>query len=120
MTGRWKGVIISESLEEPSLLNGFDVYKACISKRDQPIDDRGHSGRWHMYWVRSTDKKIEALSSQITDRWYAHFWKGQRLVAVFRGKKFEFKSRDKLTWKEAVEYGKSVGIPEEQLDFPTN
>src|SRR3989441_11498710 len=44
----------------------------------------------------------------------------KKLVAVFRGKKFEFKSRDKSTWNEAVEYGKSVGIPEEQLDFPTN
>ena len=121
MTGRWKGVIISEGLEEPSLLNGFDVYRARISKRDQPIDDRGHKERWHLYWVRATDKQIEALSSQIKDGWYAHFWKDKKkLVAVFRGKKFEFKSRDKSTWNEAVEYGKSVGIPEEQLDFPTN
>ena len=73
MTGRWKGVIISEGLEEPSLLNGFDVYRARISKRDQPIDDRGHKERWHLYWVRATDKQIEALSSQIKDGWYAHF-----------------------------------------------
>ena len=97
MTGRWKGVIISEGLEEPSLLNGFDVYRARISKRDQPIDDRGHKERWHLYWVRATDKQIEALSSQIKDGWYAHFQKDKKLVAVFRGKKFEFKSRDKST-----------------------
>ncbi len=120
MTGKWKGVIISESLEEPSLLNEFDVYKARISKRDQPIDDQGHNGRWHLYWLHTTDKQIEALSSQIKDGWYAHFWKDQRLVAVFHDKKFEFNSGDKSTWKEAVEYGKSVGIPQEQLDFPTN
>ncbi len=70
--------------------------------------------------VHATDKQIGALSSQVKRGWYAHFWKDQRLVVVFRGEKFEFKSRDKSTWKEAVEYGKSVGIPEEQLDFPTN
>jgi len=78
MTGRWKGVIISEGLEEPSLLNGFDVYRARISKNDQPIDDRGHKERWHLYWVRATDKQIEALSSQIKDGWYAHFWKDKK------------------------------------------
>jgi hypothetical protein len=96
MNSKWKGIVISESLEEPSLLNEFDVYKARISRRDELIDDNG------------------------TKRgWYGHFWKGQKLLAVFQKKKFEFQAKDKSTWKEVVEYGKSIGIPEEQLDFPT-
>jgi len=74
----------------------------------------------HLYWVSATDKQIETLTSQIRSGWYAHFWKGRKLLVVFRGKKFALESRDKSTWKEAVEYGKSVGIPEEQLDFPTD
>src|SRR3989442_3275429 len=59
MTGQWKDVIISESLEEPSLLNGFDVYGTRISKRDQSIDDRGHKERWHLYWCTQQTSKSE-------------------------------------------------------------
>ncbi len=119
MNGKWKGIIISESLEEPSMLNEFDVYKARISKRDELIDDEGTRGRWHIYWVYATDKQIETLSNQIKKGWYAHFWKDQKLLAAFRNKKFEFRAKDKSTWREAVEYGKCLEIPEEQLDFPT-
>ena len=119
MSGEWKGVIISESLVEPSLINEFDVYKVRISKRDELVDEKGGKGRWHLYWVRATDRQIKSVSRQIKRGWYAHFWKSQELIAVFRRKKFEFVAKDKSTWKKAIEYGKSVGIPEEQLDFPT-
>jgi hypothetical protein len=118
MDSKWKGVIISESLEEPSLLNEFDVCKARISKQDELINDDGTRGRWHLYWVYATEKQIDSLSDQIKKGWYAHFWKGEKLIAVFRGKKFDLQANDKSTWKETVEYGKSIGIPEEQLDFP--
>jgi len=116
----WKGIIIAEGLEEPSVINEFDVYKARISKQDEFIDGQGNRERWHLYWVRATDKQVETLTSRIRNGWYAHFWKGRKLLVVFRGKKFGLQAKDKSTWKEAVEYGKSVGIPEEQLDFPTN
>jgi len=37
---KWKGVIISESLEDPSLINEFEVWKAEISKqgKDEELD----------------------------------------------------------------------------------
>jgi len=37
----WKGIIIAEGLEEPSVINEFDVYKARISKQDEFIDGPG-------------------------------------------------------------------------------
>lgn len=37
---------------------------------------------------------------------------------IFKNKIFEIKFSDKSTWNEAVAYGKSIGIPDEQLDFP--
>src|SRR6266704_2190264 len=116
----WKGIIIAEGLEEPSVINEFDVYRARISKQDELIDDQGNKERWHLYWVRATDKQVETLTSRIRNGWYAHFWKGRKRLVVVRGKKGGLQAKEKSTWKEAVEYGKSVGIPEEQLDFPTN
>jgi len=51
--------------------------------------------------------------------WYAHFWvPGDDTVAVvFKNKMFQIKHSDKQTWKEAIIHGKTLGIPEEQLDF---
>lgn len=46
-----------------------------------------------------------------------HFWNGNQVIAVFPGKVYKFQHSNKSTWKDAVEYGKSIGIPEEQLDF---
>lgn len=119
MRSKWKGVIISESLEEPSLLDEFDVYRVRISKEEELIDEDGNKGRWHLYWVHATNEQIEALSREIKKGWYAHFWNGEKLIPVFHGRKFAFHAKDRSTCKETIDYGKSVGIAEEQLDFPT-
>jgi hypothetical protein len=66
---KWKGIIIAEGLEEPSVINEFDVYKARISKQDELIDDRGNRERWHVYWIRATDKQVETLTSRIRNGW---------------------------------------------------
>lgn len=42
---------------------------------------------------------------------------GDEVKVVFREKIFSIKFTDKSTWKDAVTHGKSIGIPEEQLDF---
>jgi hypothetical protein len=46
-----------------------------------------------------------------------HFWDGRDVIAIFKNKVFEFNYDDKSTWSEAVDYGRSQGIPDEQLDF---
>jgi len=38
---------------------------------------------------------------------------------VYKDRIFSISSK-KTTWKEAVEYGKTLGIPDEQLDFVPN
>jgi hypothetical protein len=46
-----------------------------------------------------------------------HFWRGKDVIAVYKDRTFEFNYDKKETWSEAVNYGKSMGISEEQLDF---
>ena len=46
-----------------------------------------------------------------------HFWNGDDIIAVFPGKTFRMQHSDQSAWTEAIEYGKSINIPEEQLDF---
>jgi hypothetical protein len=48
-----------------------------------------------------------------------NFWKEDKDdgYIVFKDKSFNIKYSDKNTWTDAINYGKSKGIPEEQLDF---
>ena len=119
MNSKWRGVVISEGLLEPSLVNDFEVYKARVSKEDLDLGE-GKRGRWHLYHVYATESQIERLATQVRPGWYCHFWQGKNLMVVFPGKRFDLKTDDRSTWKEAVEYGKSFGIPENELDFPTD
>ena len=58
------------------------------------------------------------LQNVIKQGQYIHFWKDRTVVAVFKDKIFEFDYNNKGTWKDAVDYGLSLGIQKEQLDFP--
>ena len=37
----WKGVIIAEGLSDPTVIKGFSVYKAVITRDDMAIDYEG-------------------------------------------------------------------------------
>lgn len=108
----YKGVVIEESLEDNRILNDLKIIGFRISKDANPAD------RWHLYTVRVSKEEIIKLSKNIRQKWYMHFWRGQDVIAIFKGKKFEFNFDDKSAWKPAVEHGLSLGIPKEQLNFP--
>ncbi len=111
MTNEYKGTIVEESLNDNHILNDFKIISFRIST------DKNQADRWHLYNVVVTYEDIIRLSMNIKPRWYMHFWKGRDVIAIFYGKKFEFNYDDKSSWAPAIEYGFSVGIPKEQLDF---
>ncbi len=106
------GTIVEESLKDNRFLNELDIKSIHITDNHKPED------RWHLYKVDISEQQIEALSGQLkSEKWYAHFWDSQNILAVFPNKIFKFNRTDKSTWRPAIEYGLSIGIPEEQLDF---
>ncbi len=111
--------MISEGLIEPSVINEFSVFKATISRSDLELGE-GRRGRWHIYHVYATDSQLASLTQQVRLGWYCHFWRGEELAVIFPSKRFNIKAHDRSTRKAAVEYGRSIGIPENELDFPTS
>lgn len=109
---KYKGIIVEESLEDNRILNNFKIIDFHISQEEDPAD------RWHLYTVLASEEEIVRLSKNVKPKWYMHFWKDRDVVVVFKDKKFELDFDDKATWKPVVEHGLSLGIPEEQLDFP--
>ncbi len=108
----YKGAIVEESLEDSRILN-------ILKKIDMEITkDSKASDRWHMYTVEISKKDIEKIAKEIKPKlWYAHFWKENELIVVFRRKIFILNRYDQKSWKEAIEYGLKRGIPKKQLDF---
>ena len=105
----YKGTIIENSLADREILNKVKIEKHYLS------------GDWVLLDVLVDENLIPELSKSLADGpWYIHLWKpGEDYVKViFKGKIFDIKFSDKTTWADAVVYGKSIGIPEEQLDFP--
>jgi len=118
--GNYKGVIIAEGLDDPTIINKFTVYKAKITKDNMAVDYEGHLGRWHIYHVECSKKEIDELQLHILKGWYAHFWKGDKIIVVYNDRQFELLKNDKSTWKAAIEHGRLQRIPEDELDFPTD
>lgn len=109
----YRGAIIEESLEDKSILDLFSIIDTHVT------DDVDPNDRWHIHTVK-TDKGLLIKLSYVLkpEKYYAHFWDDEKnIIAIFRDKVFEFNYDKKEEWLPAVEYGVSVGIPREQLDF---
>lgn len=106
------GTIVEESLDDNRILNDIEIIRFRITKEDNPAE------RWHLYKVRVSREDIEKLSKYIkSGKWYMDFWEGTDVIVIFKDEIFEFNYSDKATWNDALEYGRSQGIPEDQLDF---
>lgn len=102
----YKGSIVMESLEDKNLVSKMQILGTDIA------------GTWTIHTVLISKSDIENLVPYIKQGWYAHFWHGNEVVVIFRDKIFKFLYNQPRSWREAIGYGISIGIPRKQLDFP--
>ncbi len=72
------------------------------------------------------DRVIQRIQKNMSSRflikkqeYYAHFYRADELIVVFRDKTFRV-TTDRKTWRDPIVYGKSLHIVEDQLDFTPN
>lgn len=122
MEDTFKGVVIEESLEDVSVLNGLKIN----STRVEPVTEK-HKTPWVSQWtLRSVElpgvfakafaeKICRALDSK--HDWYADFKNDAHHYIIFRNKIFLVDRKHKEQYDEATQYGLALGIPDYQLDF---
>ena len=105
---KFKGMIVEESLKDPTLINTFSISKVEISS----------PSHWHIYTVSINEHHILNLQKFIKDGpWYIHFWNDKEVIIIFQKRIFRFVKTDKSSWAQLMNYGKELEIPESQLDF---
>jgi hypothetical protein len=106
----YKGIIVKESLIHAEILDRYEVINIETTSGENP---------WHVYVVMVPEEDFGLIAGNIkSNAWYAHFWKGHDVVVIYKDKIFRASYDDKPSWQSILDYGLSLGIPAEQLDFP--
>lgn len=110
----WKGVILEESLEDKSLLKLVKIVKTSVSK----LSGEDRIMTFHNIEVEDSkkDEFIQKAIKSIKQSFYLHIVKEKVMYVIFKNHMFKF-SKGYPELETAKEYGKSIGILEEQMDF---
>ena len=123
----FKGVIIEESLKSKKLLDNIEIIETRIEK----VGKR-HKTPWLKKWTLHTvsipQNKTGEIAKKISQNldyehgtsWYADFNNGEEFFVIYKDRIFKWKKGDREGPQQAKDYGISLGIPEYQVDFPSD
>lgn len=118
------GTLIAESLLKNVPLEGVTLQVCKVSRGDVGDVGAGQPLTWTFIDFNVEDQfltdLVDALSRSIdpVGGWYCDFRTAEETFVVFGGKAFRYVSGDVRGRAEAEAYGRSVGVPEAQLDWP--
>jgi len=108
----YHGILLDTEFKDKDFLNAFEILGKKRSERNT----------WTMHRVRVPAEKIDKIIRKCQENlldgepYYCHFYRDEELIIVFKQKVFRVKP-DKSTWKHAIEYGLSLGIPADQMEI---
>ena len=118
----YEGVIIEESLGNKTVLQNMHI----VSTKIEPIIAEHKTPwlkRWTLHTVEIPENNAEEIAYQLSrdlekeHNWYADFKNDKYHYIIYRSKVFKVDLQNPLLYKEAKQYGISLGIPEYQVDF---
>ena len=118
------GILIAESLRKNSPVEGVTLQVRKVSRGDVGDVSAGQPLTWTFIEFKVEDRfladLVEALSRSLDPAggWYCDFRTAEESFVVFAGQVFRYSRGDVLGRAEAEAYGRSVGVPEAQLDWP--
>lgn len=119
----YKGVIIEESLRDKSVFQKLKILKTKTEK----ITEKHKTPwlkKWTLHTVEIEEEKANLIAKKISQSfdkkhpdWYADYKNDKYHFIIFSGKIFKVNLIDPFLYRDAKEYGISIGIPEYQVDF---
>ena len=119
----FRGTVIEESLGDKAVLK-----KVKILKTNVETVTKHHNTPWVAQWTLHTVEVAEKKADEIAEaliwsfdpshpQWYADYKNDRMHYVVFNGQIFKIARGDEDGYKDAYDYGVSIGIPAAQLDF---
>ncbi|BCY10411.1 hypothetical protein [Actinoplanes sp. L3-i22] len=118
-----RGRIVAESLRAGAALAVPGLELARVSRVGVSAPGPGQPAVWTLLDVAAPAQRSEELAAALSAAlspdggWYADFRAGAEHVVVYAGRIFRYEVGDEAGRGEAVAYGRSVGVPEAQLDW---
>ena len=114
------GLLIKESLADTHILElvsitNEETWQASNTAVYQPA-------LWTAISFAVADDQAEAIAEKLSQAlkpqgWYINAATAAHVYVIFPGKVFKYRKGDSLQRMKAKEYGRSLGIPESQLDW---
>lgn len=117
------GVLIAESLRVGNELDSVPLRVTRLSRIEVGSAAAGQPGEWTLLEFEAPDEDAGPLAAALADcladkgGWYVDFHTATEAFVVFAGRVFRHARGDAKGRAEAAEYGRSVGVPEAQLDW---
>jgi hypothetical protein len=118
-----EGVLIAESLRVGGELSGLPLRLTRVTRVAAGDTDAGQPPLWTLLYFAAPDDAAERLATALAGAlapdggWYCDFGTGTEKFVVFADRVFRYPRGDQAGGDAARAYGRSVGVPEAQLDW---
>ncbi len=112
---KWHGIVLDLEFNDPKFINQFKIFAKRKSKTNP----------WTLFGIEIDDNKLEESIKGIQNNlkssqpFYAHLYNDEEIIVVFKEKVIKAQP-NKSSWDSIIKYGRTLTIPEEQLDFWPN
>jgi hypothetical protein len=118
-----QGTLIAESIRVGAEVDGVRLVAQKIRRAVLGDASAGHPEVWTVLEFEAAEADAGALAdalAQALERrgWYADFRSPEETFVVYSGRVFRYPRGDSQGRAEAVAYGRSVGVPAGELDWP--
>jgi hypothetical protein len=119
-----KGTLLAESLRIGACLDVAGLRVTRLSRRDVSASaSAAQPSVWTFLDFEADDDLAGPLAQSLADAlladggWYADLTVADDHVVVFAGKIFRYRRGDQTGRAAAVDYGRTAGVPDHQLDW---
>jgi hypothetical protein len=118
-----QGVLIAESLRVGAQLTGIPLQVTKLTRVEMTNRGDDQPQHWTLLEFSAEESAAERLADQLASclvssgGWYTDFHTAAETFVIFANKVFRYPRGQAEGRSEAQNYGRSVGVPEQQLDW---
>jgi hypothetical protein len=118
-----EGVLIAESLKAGAELTGIPLRITKLTRIEMTDAGDDQPRLWTLLNFAAEEPEAQHLAHRLasclssTGGWYTDFHTSSDTFVIFANKVFRYPRGQAEGRREAQDYGRSVGVPEQQLDW---